>query len=184
MRRTHQVRRTGADSSLMSHSRQDSSAAIRRRAPPPFWQQPRKWIAGYLFAGPAIILIIIFSLISIIFSLYVSFFRVRRHLAEPAIPGPWQLPRGAFQGSPLLDCAQEHDLLRRSAWCPASPSPRFLLALAGHKVRGRGSVSHHLLPTFHHAHRGHGPDLGLAVQPRGDVQPDAERSSASRGPTG
>ena len=40
----------------------------------PFWQQPRKWIAGYLFAGPAVLLLIVFSLISIGVSLYLSFF--------------------------------------------------------------------------------------------------------------
>jgi multiple sugar transport system permease protein len=48
-----------------------TSAVSRRR---PYWQQPGKWISGYLFAGPAIILIIIFSLLSIIVSLYLSFF--------------------------------------------------------------------------------------------------------------
>ena len=43
------------------------------RPPRPFWQQPKKWIAGPLFASPAILFILVFSIISIVVSLYISF---------------------------------------------------------------------------------------------------------------
>src|SRR5258707_135541 len=48
-----------------------SSVGTRRK---PLWQRPDKWLAGYLFVGPAVILLVIFSIISIIVSLYLSFF--------------------------------------------------------------------------------------------------------------
>ena len=50
----------------------DAAGLARKRTP--LWRQPDKWLAGYLFVGPAGILIILFSVISIGVSLYLSFF--------------------------------------------------------------------------------------------------------------
>ncbi|CAN5413294.1 sugar ABC transporter permease [soil metagenome] len=112
---------------------------IARRAAKPYWQQPRKWIAGYLFAGPAVLLLIVFSLISIVISLYLSFF-------------DYDIIR---KGGPFVGLANyrealfKDDLFWTALWntayyaigvVPGITILAFLLALAGHKATYGKSV--------------------------------------------
>jgi len=49
-----------------------AASAVHKRKP--LWQRPDQWLAGYLFVAPAAILLVIFSIIAIVVSLYLSFF--------------------------------------------------------------------------------------------------------------
>lgn len=104
----------------------------------PLWRQPRKWIAGYAFAAPAVILIIIFSIISIAISLYISFFEY--DVISPVKPfvGLDNYQVALFQDD-LFWKALRNTVLYVLGVVPAIIAVGFLLALAGHKVRhGRG----------------------------------------------
>lgn len=104
----------------------------------PLWRQPRKWIAGYAFAAPAVILIIIFSIISIAISLYISFFEY--DVISPVKPfvGLDNYQVALFQDD-LFWKALRNTALYVLGVVPAIIAVGFLLALAGHKVRhGRG----------------------------------------------
>jgi multiple sugar transport system permease protein len=99
----------------------------------PLWQQPGKWIAGYLFMAPAGLLIIVFSVISIGVSLYLSFYDydiIRRG-------GPF-LGFGNYREALFQD-----DLFWTAMWntayyalgaVPGITISGFLLALIGHKA--------------------------------------------------
>lgn len=114
-----------------------SSPAGKHR-PKPFWRQPRKWIAGYLFAGPAMILLILFSLISISVSLYLSFF----DYDIIARGGPF-LGFGNYREALFKDELFWKALANTAYYAigvvPGITITAFLLALAGHNVRhGKG----------------------------------------------
>jgi multiple sugar transport system permease protein len=107
--------------------------------PRPFWQQPGKWIAGYLFAAPAIALIVVFSIISIVVSLYLSFFDydiIRR--GGPFVGlGNY---RDALTRDRLFWAAMINTTIYAVSVVPAITLFGFLLALAGHKVRTGKSI--------------------------------------------
>jgi len=108
--------------------------------PRPIWQQPGKWIAGYLFAGPAILLIIVFSLIAIAFSLYVSFFQY--DVISPTKPfvGLGNYREALFKDR-LFWTSFKNTAYYVVGVVPGITITGFLLALAGHKARwGRGSL--------------------------------------------
>jgi len=50
---------------------QIGTVAYKRKS---LWRRPDKWLTGYLFVGPAAILLIVFSIIAIAVSFYLSFF--------------------------------------------------------------------------------------------------------------
>ncbi len=97
-------------------------------------QQPSKWISGYLFAGPAIILIVIFSLVAIAFSLYVSFFDY--DIISPNRPfiGLSNYKEALFRDKLFLK-SFKNTALYVIGVVPGITITAFLLALAGHKVR-------------------------------------------------
>jgi multiple sugar transport system permease protein len=110
-----------------------SPASGTRYRQRPFWKQPRKWIAGYLFAAPAITLLIIFSVISIVVSLYLSFFDydiIRRG-------GPF-LGLGNYREALFKDelfwTAMKNTALYALGVVPGITISSFLLALAGHRA--------------------------------------------------
>jgi ABC-type sugar transport system permease subunit len=108
--------------------------------PRPFWQQPRKWIAGYLFAGPAIILIIIFSLVAITFSLYVSFFQYDVISQNRPFVGLANYREALFKDR-LFWTAMRNTAYYVIGVVPGITIIGFLLGLAGHKVRwGRSTL--------------------------------------------
>jgi ABC-type sugar transport system permease subunit len=108
--------------------------------PRPFWQQPRKWIAGYLFAGPAIILIIVFSLIAIVFSLYVSFFQYDVISQNRPFVGLANYREALFKDR-LFWTSLRNTAFYVLGVVPGITITGFLLALAGHKVRsGRSAL--------------------------------------------
>lgn len=99
----------------------------------PLWRQPHKWIAGYLFAGPAAILIVLFSVISICVSLYLSFFDydiIRRG-------GPF-LGLGNYREALFQDELFWKAMLNTAYYAvgvvPGITVSAFLLALIGHKA--------------------------------------------------
>lgn len=100
----------------------------------PFWQQPRKWIAGYFFAGPAILLIIVFSLIAIAFSLYVSFFQYDVISQNRPFLGLGNYREALFKDR-LFWTALKNTTYYVIGVVPGITIIAFLLALAGHKVR-------------------------------------------------
>lgn len=104
---------------------------------PPLWKQPRKWIAGYLFAGPAITLVIVFSVVSIVVSLYISFFEYDVISKVHPFVGLGNY-REALYRDRLFWTALKNTSLYVLGVVPAITICGFLLALAGHKVsRGR-----------------------------------------------
>lgn len=103
------------------------------------WRQPRKWIAGYLFVGPAALLLIVFSLISIGVSLYLSFF----DYDIIARGGPF-VGLGNYREALLKD-ELFWTALRNTAYYAIGVVPgitifAFLLALAGHRVKYGKSI--------------------------------------------
>lgn len=105
----------------------------------PWWQQPRKWIAGYFFAGPAVILIVIFSLIAIAYSLYVSF--LQYDVISPTHPfvGLSNYREALFKDK-LFWTSFRNTAFYVIGVVPGITITAFLLALAGHNVRrGRGA---------------------------------------------
>jgi len=105
---------------------------------PPLWKQPRKWIAGYIFAGPATILIVLFSIISIIISLYLSFFNYDVISEVTPFVGLDNY-REALYEDELFWTALKNTAIYVLGVVPGITITGFLLALAGHKVKhGRG----------------------------------------------
>lgn len=114
-----------------------SNAPGKLYVQPPYWKQPRKWIAGYLFAAPAITLIVIFSLVSIAISLYVSFFQYDVISEVRPFLGLGNYREALFQDE-LFWRAFKNTALYVVGVVPGITIGGFLLALAGHKVkRGR-----------------------------------------------
>lgn len=108
--------------------------------PRPFWQQPGKWIAGYLFAGPAILLIIVFSVIAIAFSLYVSFFQYDVISQTRPFLGLGNYREALFKDR-LFWTSLKNTTFYVVGVVPGITITGFLLALAGHKARwGRGTL--------------------------------------------
>ena len=111
----------------------------KRSGPKPLWKQPRKWIAGYLFAGPAIILLIVFSLISIGVSLYLSFF----DYDIISRGGPF-IALGNYREALFEDELFWTALLNTALYAlgvvPGITIFAFLLAFAGHRVTVGRSV--------------------------------------------
>jgi multiple sugar transport system permease protein len=104
----------------------------------PYWQQPRKWIAGYLFAGPAILLLIVFSAISIIVSLYLSFFDFDIISRGGPFVGLGNYREALFQDE-LFWTAMLNTAYYAAGVVPGITISAFLLALAGHRARhGKG----------------------------------------------
>lgn len=104
----------------------------------PWWRTPRKWIAGYLFAAPAITLLIIFSVISIAVSLYISFFDYDIIRRGGPFVGLGNYSEALFEDD-LFWVAMLNTSLYVVCVVPAITVFGFLLALAGHKVRhGKG----------------------------------------------
>jgi multiple sugar transport system permease protein len=101
---------------------------------PPYWRQPRKWIAGYLFAGPAITLIIVFSLVSIAISLYVSFFQYDVISEVKPFLGLGNYQEALFRDE-LFWTALKNTTSYVIGVVPGITIFAFLLALAGHKVK-------------------------------------------------
>jgi multiple sugar transport system permease protein len=116
-----------------------SNATSSTHVPPPLWKQPRKWIAGYFFAGPAIILIIVFSLISIAFSLYVSFFQYDVISEVKPFLGLGNYREALFQDE-LFWVALKNTTIYVIGVVPGITIGGFLLALAGHKVTHGRSI--------------------------------------------
>ena len=105
----------------------------------PIWQQPGKWISGYLFAGPAILLIIVFSVIAITFSLYVSFFQY--DVISPTKPfvGLGNYREALFKDR-LFWTSFKNTAFYVVGVVPGITISGFLLAMAGHKVRSGKSA--------------------------------------------
>ncbi|NOZ27419.1 MAG: sugar ABC transporter permease [Chloroflexi bacterium] len=105
---------------------------------PPLWKQPRKWIAGYIFAGPATILIVLFSIISIVISLYLSFFNYDVISEVTPFVG-FDNYREALYDDELFWISLKNTAIYVAGVVPGITVIGFLLALAGHKVtHGRG----------------------------------------------
>lgn len=105
----------------------------------PLWQQPRKWIAGYLFAGPAVLLLIVFSLISIVVSLYLSFFDYDIIARGGPFVGLGNYREALFQDE-LFWTALWNTAYYAAGVVPGITIFAFLLALAGHKVTHGKSI--------------------------------------------
>jgi multiple sugar transport system permease protein len=105
----------------------------------PYWQQPRKWIIGYLFAGPAVILLILFSLISIGVSLYLSFFNYDIIARGGPFVGLGNYREAIFEDD-LFWTALFNTAYYAAGVVPGITIFAFLLALAGHGVRYGKSV--------------------------------------------
>jgi len=109
-----------------------------RSVPKPLWQQPRKWIAGYLFAGPAAILLVLFSLISIGVSLYLSFFDYDIIARGGPFVGLGNYREALFKDA-LFWTAMGNTAVYAAGVVPGITIAAFLLALAGHKItHGKG----------------------------------------------
>jgi multiple sugar transport system permease protein len=105
----------------------------------PFWQQPRKWIAGYLFAGPAVLLLIVFSLISIGVSLYLSFFDYDIISRGGPFIGLGNYREAIFRDD-LFWTAMFNTAYYAAGVVPGITISAFLLALAGHRVTHGKSI--------------------------------------------
>jgi len=101
---------------------------------PPLWKQPRKWIAGYLFSAPAIAFIIVFSIISIVVSLYISFFEYDVISVNHPFLGLGNY-REALNKDPIFWAALRNTSLYVLGVVPAVTIGGFALALAGHSVK-------------------------------------------------
>ena len=106
---------------------------------PPLWRQPGKWIAGYLFAAPAITLIVIFSIISIIVSLYISFFQYDVISAVQPFLGLGNYREALFQDD-LFWSALKNTALYALGVVPTITLSGFLLALIGHRIKQGKSI--------------------------------------------
>ena len=97
------------------------------------WRKPGKWIAGPMFAAPAIIFIVVFSLISIVVSLYISFLKYDVISAVT----PW-IGFHNYQEA-LHDQALWHSLRNTALYVlavvPGITIAGFMFAWAGHHVR-------------------------------------------------
>ncbi|MGI6209641.1 MAG: carbohydrate ABC transporter permease [Anaerolineae bacterium] len=115
----------------------ERSLATRREGiyvRPPLWRQPGKWISGYLFASPAIAFIIVFSVISIVVSLYISFFQY--DVISPTHPFVGlDNYREALTKDPIFWSALRNTTLYVIGVVPSITILGFALALAGHSVR-------------------------------------------------
>ncbi len=99
----------------------------------PFWRQPRKWIAGPLFASPAILLIVVFSVISIIVSLYISFFDYDVISEENPFVGLNNYKEAL--DADLFWLALKNTVMYVVGVVPGVTLFGFLMALIGHKVK-------------------------------------------------
>jgi len=106
---------------------------------PPLWKQPHKWIAGYLFASPAIAFIIVFSVISIVVSLYISFLQYDVISEVSPFVGLANY-REALLSDDLFWVALRNTAVYVAGVVPSITVFGFLLALAGHKARHGRSV--------------------------------------------
>jgi multiple sugar transport system permease protein len=104
----------------------------------PLWKQPSKWIAGYLFAAPAVLLIVVFSIISIGVSLYISFFEYDVISANKPFIGLSNYREALFKDK-LFWTALRNTALYVLGVVPTTIVLGFACALAGHSIRhGRG----------------------------------------------
>ncbi len=101
---------------------------------PPLWRQPRKWIAGYLFASPAIAFIVVFSIISIVISLYISFFQYDVISETHPFLGLGNYKEALFRDK-VFWVALRNTAVYVVAVVPLITICGFLLALAGHNAR-------------------------------------------------
>jgi len=106
---------------------------------PPLWKQPGKWIAGYLFAAPAITFIVVFSVISIAVSLYISLFEYDVISDVKPFVGLGNYREALFDDD-LFWTAMENTAIYVISVVPSITIVGFLLALAGHKARHGRSV--------------------------------------------
>jgi len=106
---------------------------------PPLWKQPGKWIAGYLFAAPAITFIVVFSVISIAVSLYISLFEYDVISDVKPFVGLGNYREALFDDD-LFWTAMENTAVYVISVVPSITIVGFLLALAGHKARHGRSV--------------------------------------------
>ena len=103
---------------------------------PPLWKQPRKWMAGPLFASPAILLIIVFSIISIVVSLYISF--LDYDVISEHTPFVGFANYEEVLNSDIFWIALKNTATYVAGVVPGITIGGFVLALVGHKVkRGR-----------------------------------------------
>jgi multiple sugar transport system permease protein len=112
---------------------------MAHRTAKPYWQQPRKWIAGYLFAGPAVLLLIVFSAISIIVSLYLSFFDFDIISRGGPFVGLGNYREALLQDE-LFWTAMLNTAYYAAGVVPGITISAFLLALAGHRARHGKSI--------------------------------------------
>jgi len=110
-----------------------SSATEGIYVAPPLWKQPRKWIAGPLFAFPAVFLIIIFSIISIAVSLYISF--LDYDVISEVSPFVGFANYREVLKSDLVWVALKNTTMYVVGVVPGITIGGFILALIGHKVR-------------------------------------------------
>ncbi|MCC6456262.1 MAG: sugar ABC transporter permease [Caldilineaceae bacterium] len=104
----------------------------------PLWQRPDKWLAGYLFVGPAVILLIVFSIISIGISLYLSFFDYDIISRGGPFVGLGNYREALFKDE-LFWTALLNTALYALGVVPGITIFAFLLAFAGHRVMyGKG----------------------------------------------
>ena len=115
-----------------------STSQVLGRKPKPMWRQPRKWIAGYLFAAPAGILIVFFSVISIAISLYLSFFDYDIISRGGPFLGLDNYRQAIFEDE-LFWTAMRNTAYYAVGVVPGITIFSFLLALVGHRAAfGKG----------------------------------------------
>lgn len=103
------------------------------RTQQPLWRQPGKWIAGPLFASPAVLLIVVFSIISIIVSLYISFFDYDVISAHTPFLGLSNYKEAL--NAEIFWLALKNTAIYVLGVVPGITIFGFLLALIGHKVK-------------------------------------------------
>lgn len=115
-------------------SQQTQAGTLGRVSKPrPLWRQPRKWIAGYLFVGPAALLLIVFSIISIAVSLYLSFFDYDIIARGGPYIGLDNYREALFQDE-LFWVAIRNTAVYAAGVVPGITISAFFLALAGHRI--------------------------------------------------
>jgi len=105
----------------------------------PLWRQPRKWLAGYFFVGPAALLLVVFSVISIGISLYLSFFDYDIITRGGPFIGLGNYREALFQDE-LFWLAMRNTIYYAVGVVPGITISAFLLALAGHKITHGKSI--------------------------------------------
>ncbi len=105
----------------------------------PLWRQPRKWLAGYFFAGPAALLLVVFSVISIGVSLYLSFFDYDIITRGGPFVGLGNYREALFQDE-LFWLAMRNTVYYAVGVVPGITISAFVLALAGHKITHGKSI--------------------------------------------